>query len=227
VIRTRTSATEVREAAEGFEVHLAGTGERLTADVVIVTTPAFAGADLLTDVAPPAAADLASIPYASTGVVFLVYAEGTQRALPDGTGFVVPRGRAPMTASTWLSNKWPREEFGSRAVVRCYVGSAGDDDVVDAAEGDLVGACESHLAALAELPPHAAHTGVFRWHRAMPQYEVGHLDRVARIRSGLPAGIFVTGSALDGVGIPDCVRAAGETASQALAHLAGAKETVR
>ena len=60
----------------------------------------------------------------------------------------------------------------------------------------------------------------------MPQYEVGHRERVARIRSGLPAGIFVTGSAYDGVGIPDCVRAAGETADAAGAHLASTKETV-
>jgi oxygen-dependent protoporphyrinogen oxidase len=61
----------------------------------------------------------------------------------------------------------------------------------------------------------------------MPQYEVGHLERVARIRSGLPAGIVVTGSAYDGVGIPDCVRAAGEAAEQVAEHLAGTKETVR
>jgi oxygen-dependent protoporphyrinogen oxidase len=224
-IRTRTRATAVQQGPGGLEVLVAG--ERVAADVVIVTTPAFAAADLVTDVAPPAAADLASIPYASTGVVFLVYPEGTQRALPDGTGFVVPRGRAPMTACTWLSNKWPREEYGTCAVVRCYVGSAGDDEVVDAPDEDLVRACETHLAALVDLPSRARHTGVFRWRRAMPQYEVGHLERVARIRSGLPAGIFVTGSALDGVGIPDCVRAAGETVTQALAHLAGAKETVR
>ena len=63
----------------------------------------------------------------------------------------------------------------------------------------------------------------------MPQYELGHLERVARIREGLPAGIFVTGQAYDGVGIPDCVRGAGETAEAVLAHLRGApkeKETV-
>jgi oxygen-dependent protoporphyrinogen oxidase len=61
----------------------------------------------------------------------------------------------------------------------------------------------------------------------MPQYEVGHLDRVARIRSSLPPGIVVTGSAYDGVGIPDCVRAAGEAAERVAEHLAGTKETVR
>jgi len=227
IVRTGTRATAIEHAAgDGFEVHIAD-GERLPADAVIVATPAWAAADLLEGIAQPAAADLLDIPYASTAVVLLVYPEGSQPSLPPGTGFVVPRGRAPMTACTWLSSKWPREDYGTRAVVRCYVGAAGEDDVVDAPDEDLVAACERHLAALMPLPEHAAHAGVVRWHRSMPQYEVGHLERVARIRSGLPAGIVVTGSAYDGVGIPDCVRAAGEAAEQVAEHLAGTKETVR
>ena len=199
----------------------------MAADAVIVGTPAWAAADLLQGIARPAAGQLLDIPYASTAVVLLVYPEDSQRELPEGTGFVVPRGAAPMTACTWLSSKWPRTDFGTRAVVRCYVGSAGDDEVVDEPDGDLVAACERHLAALLPLPARAAHATVVRWHRSMPQYEVGHLDRVAQIRSSLPAGIFLTGSAYDGVGVPDCVRAAGRAAAEAAAHLAGAKETVR
>jgi oxygen-dependent protoporphyrinogen oxidase len=226
VVRTDTRAASIEPAGGRYEV-LTSEGARLPADAAIVATPAWAAADLLEGIAPPAAADLLDIPYASTAVVLLVYPEGTQPSLPAGTGFVVPRGRAPMTACTWLSSKWPREDFGTRAVVRCYVGSAGDDDVVDAPDEDLVAACERHLAALLPLPEHAAQTGVVRWHRAMPQYETGHLERVARIRSGLPAGIVVTGSAYDGVGIPDCVRAAGEAAERVAEHLAGTKETVR
>ena len=225
-VRVGAPAAGIDQTADGFEVRTAQE-ERLLADAVIVATPAWAAADLLEGIAPPAAADLLDIPYASTGVVFLVYADGTQPSLPHGTGFVVPRDAAPMTACTWLSSKWPREDFGTRAVVRCYVGAAGDDEIVDEPDADLVAACERHLAALLPVPAHAEHTAVVRWHRSMPQYEVGHLDRVARIRSGLPAGIFVTGSAYDGVGIPDCVRAAGVTAAAAVEHLAGAKETVR
>jgi oxygen-dependent protoporphyrinogen oxidase len=151
--------------------------------------------------------------------VFLVYGDGTQAALPEGTGFVVPRGKAPMTACTWISSKWPDPAFGSRAVVRCYVGGVGDEDVLDAADQDLVGACERHLAAVLDLPARPQASSVVRWMRAMPQYEVGHVERVERIRATLPPGIFVVGSAYDGVGVPDCVRAAGETAEQVLAHL--------
>lgn len=189
------------------------------ADVIVLATAAGVAGTLLGAVAPAASAALTSIPYASTGVVLLVYGDGTRRDVPSGTGFVVPRGRAPMTAATWLSNKWPADAFGSRAVVRCFVGAIGEEDVLEADDHDLVGACARHLAALVPLPAGPDHTAVVRWPRSMPQYEVGHRGRVLHIRSSLPAGIFVAGQAYDGVGIPDCVRAADETAAQVLDHL--------
>jgi oxygen-dependent protoporphyrinogen oxidase len=226
VVRTGAEVRAIERIGDRYDVRTTE-GESLPADAVIVAAPAWSAARALESVAPPAAAGLLDIPYVSTAVVLLVYGDDTHQALPDGTGFVVPRGAAPMTACTWVSAKWPREEFGSRAVVRCYLGSAGDDEVVDEPDADLVGACERHLAALLPLPERAAHAAVVRWRRAMPQYEVGHRDLVARVRAGLPPGIFVTGSAYDGVGIPDCVRAAGDVAIAAVAHLAELKETVR
>ena len=124
-----------------------------------------------------------------------------------------------MTAATWLSSKWPSEAFGTRAVVRCYVGAVGEEDILDADDADLIAACAKHLAALVRLPDEPHHAAVVRWPKAMPQYELGHLDLVARIRRSLPEGIFVVGQAYDGVGIPDCVRAAGETAAAVVAYL--------
>jgi protoporphyrinogen/coproporphyrinogen III oxidase len=202
----------------------------LVGDAVVLATPAFEAARLVRSFAQEAADELTAIPYASTAVVFLVYPHGTQAGLPDGTGFVVPRGKAPMTASTWLSSKWPRAEFGERAVVRCYVGGVGADELVHADEDDLIQACERHLAALVELPAHAETGGVVRWRRAMPQYEVGHLERVERIGELLPAGVFVTGAAYHGVGIPDCVHGASATAASVRDYLLGAdrqEETAR
>lgn len=199
------------------------------ADATVLAVPAFEAGRLLASAAPAACDELNAIPYASTGVVFLVFGEGTQAALPDGTGFVVPRGKAPMTACTWISSKWPDPSFGSRAVIRCYVGGVGDEDVLEASDGELVDACVRHLAAVLDLPARPQASSVVRWMRAMPQYEVGHQERVQTIRRTLPAGVFIVGSAYDGVGIPDCVRAAGETANDVLAHLDRSieKETAR
>lgn len=198
---------------------LKGLFESGEASAAVLAVPAFEAARLLGSDAPAAAADLNAIPYGSTGVVFLVYDEGTQLALPDGTGFVVPRGKAPMTACTWISSKWPDPLFGSRAVLRCYVGGVGDEDVLEAGDDELVDACGRHLAAVLDLPARPRASSVIRWIRAMPQYEVGHVERVRAIRGNLPPDVFVVGSAYDGVGIPDCVRAADETAKRVLAHL--------
>jgi protoporphyrinogen/coproporphyrinogen III oxidase len=196
-------------------------GEPVPAEAVVLATPAFAAAEIVRGLDARAAEALGRIPYASTGVVLLVYPDGSADALPDATGFVVPRGRAPMTAGTFVSRKWPEEGFGTRAVVRCFVGGVGFEDVVDEPDGDIVEAVCAHLAALLPLPERAAGASVVRWPRSMPQYEVGHPERVRAIEASLPAGIFVTGNAYQGVGVADTVRSAGRTAERVLAHLAG------
>jgi oxygen-dependent protoporphyrinogen oxidase len=194
------------------EVRLADGAEPVEA-VVLACGPDAASA-LLGKAAPGGISAIRSV---STGVVFLVYPSGTADALPDGTGFVVPRGEAPMTAATFVSRKWPDERFADRAVVRCYVGGAGDEDVLHAPDEEIVEACALHLSAVLDLPGPSA-SRVHRWWRAMPQYELGHLDRVRGIREALPPGIFVVGSAFDGVGVSDLARAAKETASQVLTY---------
>jgi oxygen-dependent protoporphyrinogen oxidase len=236
-VRTRARVTGIEIHDDGYTVAVDGApgvvetpnGEE-TFDGVVIAAPAFVAAELLAGVAADAARELAAIPFASTGVVLMVYPEGSQQELPDGSGFVVPRGRAPMTASTWLSSKWPDDAFGTRAVARCYVGGSGAEDILEADDADLISACARHLAAVVPLPTEPEHAAVVRWPRAMPQYEVGHLDRVARLRSALPPGIVVTGQSYDGVGVPDCVRAAGVAAGAVASHRAvppSTKETVR
>jgi oxygen-dependent protoporphyrinogen oxidase len=198
-------------------VHTAA-GE-LEGGAVVLAVPAFEASRLLSEASPIVAASLASIRYVSTGVVGLVYPSGTADALPETSGFVVPRDQAPMTAATFLSRKWPDPAFDTRAVVRCFVGAAGSEDVLDAPDEDIVEAVCRHLAAVVPLPERPAASAVIRWPRAMPQYEVGHLERVAGIEAALPPGIFVTGNAYRGVGIADTVGRANDVAEAVLAHL--------
>jgi protoporphyrinogen/coproporphyrinogen III oxidase len=209
--RVRTGA-EVAHV-DDRDVRLADGSEPVEA--VVLACGAGAASALLGQAAP---GGLSAIHSTSTGVVFLVYAPGTADALPDGTGFVVPRGAAPMTAATFVSRKWPEERFADRAVVRCYIGGAGDEDVLDAPDEEIIEACGRHLSAVLDLPEPSA-SRVHRWWRAMPQYELGHLDRVREIREALPPGIFVVGSPFDGVGVSDLARAAEETAAQVLAYV--------
>jgi oxygen-dependent protoporphyrinogen oxidase len=206
------SAAEV-VGADAHEVRLRDGVEPV--DAVVLACRADAAAAILAAAAPP---ELRLIRSVSTAVVFLVYPSGTADALPDATGFVVPRGEAPMTATTFLSRKWPHEAFGDRAVLRCYVGGDGMEDVVDEPDADIVGACARHLSAVLDLPAPAA-SRIHRWPGAMPQYDLGHLERVRRSRDALPPGMFLVGCDFDGVGVSDIARAAGETAERVLVHV--------
>ncbi|MEO8477777.1 MAG: protoporphyrinogen oxidase [Actinomycetota bacterium] len=229
-VRTGIGARAIAEAPGGWRVELGGDAGTIVADAVVLATPGPVTAGILEATAPEVAGELAGVRYSSTGVILMVYPEGTQPAIQDGSGFVVPRGKAPMTACTWVSSKWPSGSFGSRAVVRCYVGAVGEEDILDAGDEELIEACARHLAAVLPLPDAPDHAAVVRWPASMPQFELGHVERVGRIREALPEGIFVVGQPYDGVGVPDCVRGAGETAEQVAAHLADApmrEETVR
>ncbi len=221
-IQLAAAADRVEPDGDGFAV--TARGRPAPADAVVLATPAFASAEALRGSWPRAAELLGAIRYVSTGVLLLVYPNGSGDALPDATGFVVPRDRAPMTAATFLSRKWPDPEYGSRAVVRCFVGADGSEDVLDAPDDEIVQAVCRHLAAALPLPALPAASALVRWPRSMPQYEVGHLERVGAIERILPPGIFVVGNAYRGVGVADTVRAANETAERVRAHLAGAED---
>jgi oxygen-dependent protoporphyrinogen oxidase len=190
------------------------------ADSVVFAAPAFATADLLEDLAPEAARALRSVPHVSTGVVHLVYPEGTGDRLPESSGFVVPKGKLAMTACTLVSRKWPDRVFGDRAVIRCFVGGSGAEDILDQPDDAIAEGVARQLAAILPLPAEPAASRLVRWPRSMPQYEVGHLDRVAVIERTLPPGTFLVGPAYRGPGIADCVRGGNEAAEAVRAHLA-------
>jgi oxygen-dependent protoporphyrinogen oxidase len=216
-VRLGTPVRSVERDGRAFVVRTAR--DALHADAVVLATPAFVAAELVRGLDVQAAHSLTAIPYASTGVVHLVYAEGTAEALPGATGFVVPRGRAPMTAATFVSRKWPEAAFGTRAVVRCFVGAVGSEDVLEEPDDDIVDAVCLHLAAFLPVPGRPTASSVVRWPRSMPQYEVGHLERVRAIEASLPAGIVPTGNAYRGVGVADAVHGAGLAAERVRVHL--------
>ena len=141
---------------------------------------------------------------------------------PPGPAYVAPPGEGSVTAATWVSRKWPREEFGSRALVRCFVGRGGPGRSRPRRWGPArLGPGRPAQSDPALPDPEAS--AVVRWPRSMPQYEVGHLDRLAALDRAIEArpGLFVTGAAYRGVGISDCVRQAGETAERVRDYLGG------
>jgi protoporphyrinogen/coproporphyrinogen III oxidase len=211
-VRMGTSVNAVRGAGNGFVVEHDG-GEE-ACDAVIVATPAFVTADVLREVAPGAISGLRAIAYASTAVALLVYPDGTDAMLPATSGFIAPRGRLPMSAATVISKKWPDDAFGGRAVLRCFIGAAGAEDDLAKPDEDLLTGAAAALAHIYGLPARPDAAELVRWPGAMPQYAVGHLDRVAAIEAALPPGVVVAGQAFRGVGIPDCVRQGAQAADR-------------
>jgi oxygen-dependent protoporphyrinogen oxidase len=211
-IRCGTTVEEVVPGARGFEVRAGG--RILEAGTVVFACPAPVTADLIGSLAPQAARGIRAIRHVSTAVVLLVYPEGTASALPEASGFVAPRGRLAMTACTFVSRKWPDPAFGDRAVLRCFVGADGLEEGLDQPDDELVERVALEASALLPLPPDPSASRVVRWPRSMPQYDVGHVDRVAAIERALPSGVHVVGPAYRGAGIPDCVRQATELAER-------------
>ncbi|MFO0888983.1 MAG: protoporphyrinogen oxidase [Isosphaeraceae bacterium] len=198
-------------------------GPTLEADAVIMTTEAHATARLIDAEDPALALQLRAIPYASSAIVNVAFRRDQIQHPLDGFGAVVPaiEGRSILAVS-FSSIKFPRRAPDGTALMRVFVGGATQPelyDLDDDALGDLVA---RELGALIGVTGEPLLMQVARHPRAMPQYILGHRDRVESVRRRLlrHPRLFLTGIAFDGVGIPDCVHAAEATADAVLDSLA-------
>jgi oxygen-dependent protoporphyrinogen oxidase len=199
-------------------------GTELRADAVVLAVPASAAAPLLADVSPDAAGVLRSIPYVSTAAVIFAFRRADVVHPLAGHGYVVARGEGTMhTACTWVSSKWPHRAPDDYVVLRVYVGRDGDQAALAMDDGTLSRAVLAELGSLLGVRAAPTVTRVYRWPEAMPQYLVGHLERVAAARGHLDRtpGLVLAGSAYEGVGIPDCIRQGKEAAVRVLGVLDG------
>jgi protoporphyrinogen/coproporphyrinogen III oxidase len=225
-MRTGAMARELARTEEGWRVTIgpAPAPEYIDADAVILAVPARPGSRLLSGVAPAASARLGEIPYASMAIITLAYPRG---AFPTerGSGYLVPAvdGHA-VKAVTFTSVKWPHL-LDELEIVRCSIGRIGEEALLQHEDADLVSVAAAELALASGVSGVPVASRVTRWGGALPQYTVGHLDRVARVRSALPEGLAVCGAAYDGVGIPACVATAKAAADTVVAWLRRATST--
>jgi oxygen-dependent protoporphyrinogen oxidase len=198
-------------------------GEPLPADAVILATPAYATAKWLRPIAAEAAKRLSEIPYASTAVVSLAYRREAIEHPLNGSGFLVPRGEPfPITGCTWSSSKWVGRAPDGHVLLRAFIGYAGEDRIVEQQEeNQLALMAEDALRPLLGIRGKAVLVRVDRWLKAMPQYEVGHLQRVQSIEQSLSnfPNLVLAGSAFRGVGVPDCIKHGKEAAERVWSRL--------
>ena len=225
-IRTTAMVRELRRTAAGWRLTVGSAAgpQYLDADAVIIAVPAAPAARLLRHTATDAAAQLDQIPYASMAIITLAFRAADFPA-QQRSGYLVPAvdGRA-VKAVTFSTVKWPHLAAQAPVhVVRCSVGRTGDVAVLQRDDADLAALAGSELAAATGITAGPVATRVSRWGGGLPQYNVGHLNRVARIRAavGGQPGLAVAGAAYDGVGIPACIATARAAAAQVTRYLAG------
>ncbi|WP_165974709.1 protoporphyrinogen oxidase [Nonomuraea deserti] len=222
-IRTGVTARELRRTEHGWRLVTGPVPrpETIEADAVIVAVPGPAASRLLKDEAPKAAAELARIDYASMAIVTLAYPVDAFPEPPAVSGYLVPpaEGR-PVKAVTFSSVKWPHLAR-DLVILRCSIGRIGEEHLLQREDTELVSLAMAEMGEVMGVRGLPVDSRVTRWGGALPQYNVGHLDRVAKVRSAVAVqpGLAVCGAAYDGIGIPACIGAARTAASQILDHL--------
>lgn len=234
-VRTASVVTEVVPAGRGWRLRLtgptsgSGTGDAagpmwLDADAVLFTTPAAPTARLLGAFAPDAAAGLRSIEYASIALVTFAFSTPDSATFDGSTGFLVPPvDQRRIKAATFSSSKWPwlADAVPDLRFVRTSLGRYGETAVLQRPDDELTQIALADLRqAVGELPE-PVDSVVRRWGGGLPQYALGHVDRVADIRSrvvGHPS-VALAGAAYDGVGIPACIASARRAADELVTRL--------
>ncbi len=208
--------------------------EVVSADAVILATPARVTARLLDDVVPEAARELARVDYASMAIVTLAFWAKNFPAT-SGSGFLVPPvdGRN-VKAATYSFAKWDwvreagrgRDAGDDLLLLRCSIGRHREESVLQVEDQELVQTALIDLSAAIGLSVRPVDALVTRWGAALPQYTVGHVERVQQVRSAVASetGLAVCGAAYDGLGIPACIASADLAVTQVLDTLAARGE---
>lgn len=219
-ILTETPVHGLTRTGRGWQICA---GRRvIAADGVVLATPAWSASALLAAESPAAAAELGRIEYASMALVTMAFRRADLGRMPESSGFLVPPvdGRT-IKASTFSTRKWGWVDEGSSELflLRTSIGRYGEEEQLEREDTELVDVSLRDLGEATGLAARPVATEVTRWIGGLPQYPVGHLTRVARIRdevAKLP-GLRVCGAAYDGVGIPACVASARRAADEIIA----------
>jgi oxygen-dependent protoporphyrinogen oxidase len=226
-LRTETRATDVRRAADGAVIvtsEHAGDITQRRARAVVLAVPADRAATLLRDAAPDAARALDDIPYAAVASVASAYRR-TDIAHPlDGFGFLAPRvERRRILGTLFSSSMFDGRAAKDTALLTTYVGGERDPGLASLPDAELATIVREELAALLGARGEPRFCAVTRWPRAIPQYTLGHLERLRRteqVQTALP-GVFLCASYRGGVAVGDCIQSGLQTANIVETHIKG------
>lgn len=218
-MRVIRGAVEVISRGEsGWRLRVGGNW--LEASRLIIAAPAYEAASLIRAIDGELARLLETIEYSSSITATLVYRPGRIGRELAGFGFLVPRKtRRKILACTFVHNKFPHRAPPGYAVLRCFLGGAGNERVLEYSDNAVQATVFDELRRILRLEAAPDHCRISRWPRSMAQYTLGHVWRVARIRERLQLlpDLWLAGNAYSGIGIPDCIRGGREAAERVAA----------
>jgi oxygen-dependent protoporphyrinogen oxidase len=220
-IKTGVSVRDVESKDGAYEVIIEG-GETISCDAVVVATPAYAAAGILSGIDRELSDLLSSIPYVSTATVSLGFKKSDIKSGLKGFGFVIPKKENKrIMAASFVSVKFEHRAPDDSVLIRCFVGGAKNEDLVFLSDEKIVEIALEDLKEILGMEATPVFTRIFRWHKAMPQYTIGHEERVAGLEKRVERypGLYLAGSAYHGVGISDCIRMGEERAKEVLDHI--------
>ena len=222
VLRLHSPVETLARSSQSWQISSSGVDEKF--DAVIVATPAWVAANLLSSVDAVLSSELGSIPYSSSITVNLVYDGIDLDPLPPGFGFLVPAvERRAILACTFIHRKFPGRTAPGKTVLRAFLGGAHNAALLHESDEVLTDLVRKELRQILHLSAKPELVEIHRWPRAMAQYTVGHKERQQRIQgrvAQLP-GLHLAGNAYDGIGISDCIRLGRASAQKLVAAANG------
>jgi oxygen-dependent protoporphyrinogen oxidase len=219
--KARVTSIDFQEASQQWHIHTESL-ERIVADAVCLALPAYSAANLLEDVDEQLASELNEISYASTATINLAYHRKDVPHKLDGFGFVSPLiERRATLACTFSSIKFCGRAPEKTVLLRAFVGGALQPEQFALDEEAIVCAVRKDLRELLGIERAPLFSLVEKWPRSMPQYHLGHLEKVARIKArvSILSTLKLAGNSYTGAGIPDSIRSGEEAAEELLANL--------
>jgi oxygen-dependent protoporphyrinogen oxidase len=213
-IRLNCRVTSLTRESGRYEIALSD-GSSISADNIVLTTPAYATADIVQRIDPFLAAALRGIRYVTTATVSLGFKRSDLTCSLNGYGFIVPasEGRR-ISACSWSSTKFAGRAPDDCVLMRVFIGGALTEDLAEQDEASLIYLARQELREILGITATPVLAKAFRWHKAIPQYDVGHRSHIAAIEHRVAAypGLYIAGAAYHGAGIPDCVQSGMNTA---------------
>lgn len=228
-LKTEVLGIERADRPDGgtsYKLRLKGVGD-IEADAVVVTALSQETAKMMSTLDPTLAEALSEINCVSSATVSVLYKKTDIPIELDANGVLVPKvEKREIMAMTWTTSKWPHRASDEYVMIRCFVGGAFRQELVSLSDDEIMRLVKNELKTIMGITVDPEKTVITRWVKSMPQYTMGHSDRLKTIRDREASldGIYLAGASYAGVGVPDCLKNGAAAALEALEYVRGAKK---